>query len=552
MARAWVAPACLALLILVSTGMRSSNDFVFDDLAVLVDGELVHHPERIGEVFTRHTMVASSADPGVVQPVDTYRPIPLASFMLDAWISGTGTTAFHVTDLVLHVLVSWLVFALAVRWLGREARMAALYGAALFAVHPWAVEAHVWINGRSDPLSAMFGLAAMLAWLRAEGDRKERAFAWRSAAGVSFLLGLLSKETLVTVVPLVLLMPPAAGTQLDWRQRLRSRGPGLAAATLIYFVARALVLGGLRASRDASMVADAATHFPWLVLDGLYHAVVPGFPALRSLGDEYRSLEAWQTALGTLSLVFLVALAIRWHARRPIAAWSIGWFVAPWVPIAVITTVLWPGFGRYLYLPLAGLAWALAEWVSRAVNDPRVEPRRRAVIALMCLHIGLYAAGAASFTMDFGDEDRLYRAAIEAHPEVAMGYGWLGFTREREGDHRAAAALFLRASELDPSTHRYLINLGRSELALGDRDAAARVAERGIERFADAPEEASYHLLAVNAMSSRDPNAAVGHLARCLEIWPDRPDCASALRFLLEEAPDREENRAALEAWRRR
>ncbi|MCA9610927.1 MAG: hypothetical protein KC619_35275 [Myxococcales bacterium] len=532
-------PRALAVLVLVTvaaTAHRYANDLVFDDVAVIAEGSVIHDPGRLGAIWTSHTMFASAADPGA-QPIDTYRPVPITLFVIDAAISGRAPWAYHTTNLLLHLGCVLGVFFVAMAWL--DDRMAALYGALVFAVHPWAVEAHVWINGRSDPACLVFTLLGMLALLEAE--RRSRPWAWAALGAASLLLGLLSKEVALLVFPALLVMPAAQRATRRWAVRFVP----LVIASLAYLGARVAVLDGMRTHRDGAMLEEAAAHLPWLLADAVRQTLAPARPYLRSLRDEYADLATWQIGMG-VAIVGLVIVAA-WQARKraPVAAWAALWFFPPLVPIAILSTVLWPGFGRYLYVPLAGFAWALAALVPHVRTQIR-EARVR--VGLATAHVVLLAVLAALYTHDWRDDESLYGAAIEARPDVAMGHGWLGMARLREGDPRGALPPLTRAAELDPSTHRYLAAAGRAYVALGDRAGAARVAALGIRRFHGTPEEASYHLLAVNAMEARDPSRAVGHLVRCLERWPDRPDCVQALRFLLEQAPDRDENRAALEA----
>ncbi len=542
-ARAWPWGALLAALVVLSTGHRFANGFVFDDEEVIREGGVIHDPSRLADVWTHHTMIASAADPGGVQSVDTYRPLTLTLFFLDAQLSGRSPLGYHATNLLLHLACALLVFALGLVWLGRARAGPACYGAAVFAVHPWLVEAHVWINGRSDPLALALGLASMLVLLRAERAGGARVSSSILAAAL-FLLGLLSKETLLCCVPAVLLMPPPHGAARR-RADLLHRALAVLGASLLYLGLRAAVLEGLRTHRDAAMLGEAAARLPWLLADALRQALAPGLPHLRSLRDEYASLEAWQLALASLLLAGVAVLA--WRARRasPLAAWSALWFFAPVVPVAILTTVLWPGFGRYLYLPVAGLAWAVAELAARVTERAR---RPALLRALAALHVGVLAVMAALFTRDFASSESLYGAAIAARPDVAMGHGWLGIARLDRGDAAGAVGPLSRAAELDPETHRYLIRAGRAALALSDRARAAELADRGIARFRARPEEAAYRLLAVNAMVERDPPRAVGHMVECLRVFPDREDCADALAQLVRSAPDAAENRAALGA----
>ena len=534
----------LSALVIASTGHRFANALVFDDQAVIGEGSVIHDPRQLGAVWTHHTMFASASDPGDVQSIDTYRPLTITTFFVDAQISGRDPWAYHLTNLLLHLGCVLLVLAVGLLLMGRGALLPVAYGTAVFAVHPWAVEAHVWINGRSDPLSLLLGLAGFAVLLRQE-RRPWRALPHLGATAL-LIAGLLSKETLLLAFLAILVAPEPAGTETPIRERLRRRGPPLALAAFTYIAARAVVLSGLATHRDGAMLTEAARRLPWLCLDALRQALAPSMPYLRSLRDEYASLAGWQVALAVVALLALAVGAWRLRRERPVLAWTPLWFFPPLTPIAILSTVLWPGFGRYLYLPLAGLAWALAAiGISLAQRISRRTVIRTAAIA----HVMVLALLAAAFTRDFESSESLYGAAIEARPDVAMGWGWLGLARQDRGEHASAASALLRAAELDPSTHRYLIHGGRELLAAGRRREAAAVAADGVRRFRGQPEEAPYHLLALNAMTHADPERAVARLVRCLEVWPGREDCAIALRFLVERTDDAEANRVALQRY---
>ena len=72
----------------------------------------------------------------------------------------------------------------------------------MFAVHPLHVESVAWIIERKDVLSALFYLAAVLAWLRLVEVERARHYV---LAVVLFTAGLLSKSVVVTL-PLALLI----------------------------------------------------------------------------------------------------------------------------------------------------------------------------------------------------------------------------------------------------------------------------------------------------------------------------------------------------------
>jgi hypothetical protein len=124
-----------------------------------------------------------------------YYPLTWISHMLDVRFFGLDAGAQHMTNVVLHLLATLVLFFTMLRLLKNDYPVAALI-AALFAIHPLHVESVAWISERKDTLSALFGLLAVFVYAK-------RPRHWLVAA--LFAASLLAKQTLVTL-PLLLLV----------------------------------------------------------------------------------------------------------------------------------------------------------------------------------------------------------------------------------------------------------------------------------------------------------------------------------------------------------
>ncbi len=78
-----------------------------------------------------------------------YRPLAVISIGLEYALWGFSPFGFHLTNLLLHILCTYLVWRLAGRWLNKTG---ALASAAVFAIHPVHSEAVLWVSGRFDLL----------------------------------------------------------------------------------------------------------------------------------------------------------------------------------------------------------------------------------------------------------------------------------------------------------------------------------------------------------------------------------------------------------------
>ena len=89
-----------------------------------------------------------------------YRPVSSLSYALDYAVAGLNPTAFHLTDLLLHLLATFGLYGLIVLFGVRP--WAAAVGAATFALHPIMASVVPDIPRRHDPLAMACLLAALL------------------------------------------------------------------------------------------------------------------------------------------------------------------------------------------------------------------------------------------------------------------------------------------------------------------------------------------------------------------------------------------------------
>src|SRR5215468_6959248 len=252
-------------VVALATLPKLRNAFVWDDLPLIVGSDFIHDPANARRVFGVDTMYA--ADGGRFQSgagLDTYRPLSILTFFVDASISGKNPIAYHVDNWIAHLVCVFLVFAVARRLLPAAHRSYAPWAAAMFGLHPVLGEAHIWINGRSDVWCTLFVLLGTLGYWRS-GEPGRRSPLFGAGAFASFLAALLFKETALTVLPLLLVWPGPS-----WRRRWP-----LVLAPIVYLVLRGAALQGIHASGGTTHLALALIRLPVLWLDGLASTLLP-------------------------------------------------------------------------------------------------------------------------------------------------------------------------------------------------------------------------------------------------------------------------------------
>ena len=255
--------------------------------------------------------------------------------------------AYHLVSASLHMANTWLVYAVCLAW--PRMRAGAFWAAAFFAVAEGHQEAVIWFSAVNELLQFLFGMGALWCWLRME----ERGGSWRlQMAGVAlFAMALLSKESAVVILPLLLL----AGGGKDWRRRALRFAP--------YAALAAVALAEVAASRSISFRftdGSFSLHAPfWIVWPYNY----------------FRILWIWGlVAMGAILLA-------RDRALRAAACRALAWIGIALAPYSFLTySTQIPS--RQTYLASAGLAMlaglAMGCWRARA-------SRRRVAAAIAAL-----------------------------------------------------------------------------------------------------------------------------------------------------------------------
>ena len=238
---------------------------------------------------------------------------------------GFTPAPFYAVSIVVQLLCVLLVYSL-YAWREVIDESTAFWAACFFAVFEGHQEAVMWISGRNEALMFLFGMAALVCWLRFLYDRKPLYYL---LAIVSFFLAAGSKESFV-IFPVLMALPclwPPQGTS-----RLRML------AGVAPFFAIALVYAGWTWLGRIAQPQYADNRFsllaPWPLV------------ILRSW---WRLMFVW----GLAALAVILWLGRAPDRRR--AAIAIAWMLLTILPYSFLTYM--PQIAsRHTYLASAGLA----------------------------------------------------------------------------------------------------------------------------------------------------------------------------------------------------
>jgi protein O-mannosyl-transferase len=203
-------------------------DFIptWDDNAYIVDNPLIKSLSfpAIREMFTS-------------QVGGTYVPLPLLSFAIEYKLWGLNPLPFHATNLVLHLLCTYLVFRILY-----SLKITTIYAAAaalIYGVHPMGAESVAWVTERKDLLYCVFYFGSLLLYILyvQAGPHRKILFA---ASLFLFILALFSKIQAVSL-PLVLFLVDYYFDRKSWIKQVFEKVPFLL-LSLVFGVAGIFVL----------------------------------------------------------------------------------------------------------------------------------------------------------------------------------------------------------------------------------------------------------------------------------------------------------------------
>ncbi len=479
-------PLAAAILACVAYFNALDNPFVYDD-----------HDTIIG-----NRSLADLSNLRFILVYTPFRPLVNASYAFDRWLWGFRPFGYHVTNVVLHLVVVLLLYV----WIRRVMEDSgadigssgpAFVGAACFAVHPLQTEAVGYVSGRSEVMCAVFFLSALLLSRRAIMTKS-----WVSAAqGIaSGLLALASKETAIAL-PIVFLA-------YDWL--LRPGADEIRVRRLWRVWVPLIVVFGILGVYRLSMLRISSAGVSAAILNAETQAIVvwryvrllvwPFGQSIMHSVHRVTSVADPLAAIAAMAIVAVIVLAVRIRRSHPAIALGLVWFFAVLAPSSSFVPLREGMAEHRVYLASAGFFTAVAGvlqiWWKRS-EIRSWSPRLAAALLLVVLcaltirrnevwsnpatlwsEATLHAEGMwephyalADSLREQGRCDAAiseYRTVIALRPVHRDAHTNLGICLAQSGQPGEAERVFRQALAIDPTFGRGYTNLGALALLSGD------------------------------------------------------------------------------------
>jgi tetratricopeptide (TPR) repeat protein len=438
-------PLFLIILILCLTFIAFfpslKNGFIstWDDGAYVINNQSVQNltQSSLKEIFT--TTVASS-----------YVPLPILTFAVEYKIFGLNPFIFHLSNLILHLLCTLLVFQI-LRMLKLKPVYAAI-GAMIFGVHPMHVESVAWIAERKDLLCCLFCLVSIIFYFNYLNSQKKKLVYFLLSLFL-FIFALFSKITAVTL-PLSLLLIDYY-LERPFKIKVLIEKIPFFIFSLIFGIAEIILF-----QKQGALKATEIVSIPDQVFMGFYSlsAYIIKFIAPFQLSEIYPWLSAPGRSLPFLYyisplFIFFLGFLIYWATRKNRAILFGSLFFLVNIILMFQAQILTQGIGfladRFSYVPYLGICF-LAGWSSEQLIRNKKEIKIL-VLGVLFVIILIFTTMTFNRTKIWENDFKLWNDVIEKYPDnVFKSYANRGiaYTSLEQWDN--AINDFTRVIEMNP------------------------------------------------------------------------------------------------------
>jgi tetratricopeptide (TPR) repeat protein len=348
-----------------------------------------------------------------------YHPISILSFAIDYKLSGYNPRTFHITNLLIHLLntalVFWFIFLLS-----RKKVLVATIVALFFGIHPMHVESVAWVAERKDVMYVLFFMAALICYYKyiyADGRKKMLLYI---ITMVLFLASILSKAMAV-VLPMILLL-------IDYYEN-RKFNKNIVLEKAPFFIL-SLYFGSIayHIQSQGAAVASLET-FSWLqrfqfasygILNYIFKLIAPfhlscfyPYPRFTNEGLPVIYFIAPLVVLALFVLIF-------WRFRQNKNL--IFGFLFFCITIALVLQFITVGkvimADRYSYLAFIGLLFTIAmsvDWIQHQQNE-KLNTLKKLILPCIILAAFICAVLTYKRTKVWENSDTLWTDAIRNYP----------------------------------------------------------------------------------------------------------------------------------------
>jgi tetratricopeptide (TPR) repeat protein len=470
----------LTLAVFLVYGNTLFHSFHFDDIPSILEKPWIRGLDKIPQFIFSFLS----------------RPLVILSFNINHAISGFNVWSYHAFNILFHLIATCLVYRLArlieqvFQKNNTEARNRGpgvpLLSAFIFALHPLSTQSVTYISSRSTIMVTIFYLAGLIlffkGWLKknepADIAPRRKLFFSRHwfYAGICIFLGIVSKQTIVTLPVMMFLFHFYFVSTETFPRWLKKQIPWMAlilVSTVCVLIWKHFFGGGIvLVSQTPFSPASYFLTQTFVVPFEYFRKLL--FPFNLNIDVNFPLLSYWSVWTNWLGIATLLAysvLCIR-VSNTPkgngrLIGFGMVWILITLLPTSSVVPLLDVAVEHRTYLPMVGFSLLVAGVFNELSN--KLEKPASGSLAfknqplLVVCSISLlvfYSAGVIKRNAVWKNEITLWTDAKKKSPNLVRPYNNLGETYDKLGDYDRAISEFEAALKLNPNYFFALNNLG--------------------------------------------------------------------------------------------
>jgi protein O-mannosyl-transferase len=449
--------------------------------------------------------------------LEFWHPLLWLSFMADYQLYGLNAGGYHLTNLILHVLSTLLLFWLFNRMTGALWKSAFI--AAFFALHPLHVESVAWVSERKDVLSALFWMLTLCLYVY----YTEKPVIQRYWLVVfSFICALMSKPMVVTLPVIMILLDYWPLNRFESKKdhlilwQLKEKLPFfiLSAVFIIimFFIpnpdapisAASFPLSCRLANAPISFVTYMGKIF-WPADMAVFYPFFGKHPC-------------WQI-FGSVLLIILISAAVTILMRRfPYLFCGWLWYAIALLPVIGLTQLKsFAMADRYTYLPSIGISIMMAWGIQSLIKSD--EGRKKILFPVSIIVLFILMLLAWKQCGYWKDNIMLWNHALKVTNDNYVAHSNLGSDLLEKGNIKEAIDHYNKAVSIAPYYEIIHYNRGIASYNLGQK-------KRALEDFKEAirikPDyAAAYYNMGIIYLDLGEYQNAIENYGQAIHINPD-------------------------------
>jgi tetratricopeptide (TPR) repeat protein len=407
-----------------------------------------------------------------------WTPLLWLSFMLDYQFYGLNAGAYHLTNLILHILSALLLFWLFNRMTGAIWKSA--FVAALFALHPLHVESVAWIVERKDVLSAFFWMLTLCLYVY----YTEKPVIKRYLLVLfGFVLALMSKPMVVTLPVMMILLDywplgrfeSKKGNLVLWQLKEKIPFFVLSAVLSVFTFYYSQKIDDTEPFPFISRLANAPVAFVTYLEKTFWPhdmAIFYPFPT---------QIPVWQVIGASLLILIITTAVIVMIKRLPYLFVGWMWLTIAMLPVSGIIYQIWlySMADRYHYLPSIGLAVMMAWGIPALIKSEEI--RRKLLFPVGVASLAILAVLTWQQCGYWKNSITLWNHALKVTDNNWLAYYTRGHAYAHLGNYKQAIEDFNWAIEIKPGYPSAYLYRGNVYYDLGNYKQAIEDLSRAIE-----------------------------------------------------------------------